>query len=82
MKGFAQKSGCRIINPRNYNDWGDAVNEICESRLVVSESLHGLITAETYGIPSVWGEFMEHGDYLDFKFQTFMSQLENFTWKV
>lgn len=71
LKEIVKNHGCRLINPRDYNDWRDVIKEICESRLVVSESLHGLIVAETYGIPCVWVEFMEHPAWWDFKFLDF-----------
>ena len=78
VKKLVQNYGCRLINPRKYNDWRDVINEICESKLVVSESLHGLIVAESYGIPSVWVEFMEHNADWDFKFLDFYESIGKF----
>ena len=42
---------------------------------MISESLHGLIVAETYGIPNVWVEFIQHPDYWDFKFDDFYGSI-------
>lgn len=79
IKDIVQNYGCSLINPRNYNDWREVVDKICESKLVVSESLHGLIAAETYGIPSVWVEFIEHPTDWDFKFLDFYESIGKFS---
>lgn len=34
--------------------WREIVSELCECRKIVSSSLHGIIVAESYGIPAVW----------------------------
>ena len=35
------------------NDWKKFIDLICESKFVISASLHGIILAETYGIPAI-----------------------------
>lgn len=57
-----------IIDMRNYNNWTDVIEQICSCDYIISESLHGLIVAETYGVPNVWVEFKKHPDYWGFKY--------------
>lgn len=61
----------QFIKMQNYNNWRDVVDQVLSCDFIVSSSLHGLILAETYSIPSLWiqvsdkirgGEFK----YLDF----------------
>lgn len=60
-----------IIHTRGYNDWHYFIDEILQCRCIVSSSLHGLIIAEAYNIPSQWIEFdgtesRDHFKYHDF----------------
>ena len=64
-----------ILDMTRYNKWTDIIDVIVSSEYVISESLHGLIVAETYGIPNVWVEFKEHQDYWSFKFQDFYESI-------
>lgn len=47
------KNGMHIIDPVT-NDYRQFINEITASNFVISSSLHGLIIAESYGIPAVF----------------------------
>lgn len=57
-----------IIDVQNYGQWDDFVDQICSCRYIVSSSLHGLICAEAYGIPSIWVGFSDYIDGWEFKF--------------
>ena len=35
------------------SDWKSFINEILKSKLIISSSLHGIILAETYGVPAI-----------------------------
>lgn len=51
---FKNNNDIKIINFTKYNDWKDIIKEIVECEFIVSESLHGLIIAESYKIPNIW----------------------------
>lgn len=71
-----KNKGCSVIGMNDYEKWTDIIDAIVDSEFVISESLHGLIVAEAYGIPSVWVEFQEHFDYWDFKFLDFYESIK------
>ncbi len=51
------------------NDYRSFVDRICESEIVISSSLHGIILAEAYGVPAIWllenmeGKTLKYYDY-------------------
>ena len=47
-----QSSSLKIISARG--DAGRVCREICECRVILSSSLHGLVVADSYGIPNQW----------------------------
>ena len=64
-----------IIHMVEYHDWTDIVDDILSCDYIVSESLHGLIVAETYKIPSCWVEFTMHAKYWSFKYLDFYESI-------
>lgn len=77
---LAKKHGCKMVNMTKYNNWTDIIDMIAGSSFVISESLHGLIVAETYNIPCVWAEFVKHippkfNDDWSFKFLDFYESI-------
>ncbi len=55
------------------SDWKDTIDQICNSKLVISSSLHGIIIAEAYGIPAILLDKLEGNDrfkYNDYYFST------------
>lgn len=53
MKLLPRDPRVSIVNVARF-DWKSAVSQIASSEVVVSSSLHGLIVAEAYGVPTVW----------------------------
>lgn len=54
----------------------DVIDEICQSEICISASLHGLIIAQTYNIPWVWIDISDKKLYgHHFKFHDFFSTL-------
>ena len=55
------------------NDWKDTIDQIYNSKLIISSSLHGCILAEAYGIPAILLDKLEGGDrfkYNDYYYST------------
>lgn len=50
----------------NTNDFKGVIDQIVQSKLIISSSLHGVILADAYGVPSVW--FRGLGKDIDFKY--------------
>lgn len=61
-----------IISPKT-NDYKLFIDEIVSSKLIISSSLHGIILAESYGIPSIflnWGVADQQIKFLDWYLST------------
>jgi len=55
------------------NDWKATIDEIANSELIISSSLHGIIIAEAYGVPAILLNKTEDGDlfkYNDYYYST------------
>ncbi|WP_167359385.1 polysaccharide pyruvyl transferase family protein [Vreelandella aquamarina] len=50
---ISEDDGFNLIDMRTY-DYAYVLNEIAKSKLVISESLHGLIFADSLRVPNVW----------------------------
>lgn len=54
------------LKTRNYKK---VIDKICESRLVISGSLHGIILAEAYGVPAIL--LSDREEFSDFKYRDY-----------
>lgn len=55
--------------------WKEWIDELCSCAVIVSSSLHGLILAEAYGIPTVWAEFSHEVNGNGFKFRDYYASI-------
>ena len=61
-----------IINPCEFSQWNEFVDQILSCEVIFSASLHGIIISDAYGVPNVWISFTgdEHPDN-NFKFHDY-----------
>ena len=53
----------------NTDDYKSVIDQILQSELVISSSLHGIILADAYGVPSVWYRGLDSA--IDFKYKDY-----------
>ncbi len=71
IRAFGSRDDVCIIRMSGYRHWHDIPDAVCACERIVSSSLHGLIVADSYGIPNVWIRLSDniHGGnfkYLDY----------------
>lgn len=64
-----------VINLTNYDNWTDVIDEIVQSEIVLSSSLHGVIVSDAYGVPNVFAEFVHHHGKYD-KYKDYFASVE------
>lgn len=64
-----------FIDVTNSSNWRGFINSINQCEFIISSSLHGLIIAEAYGIPSKWVLFSDKTDGWNFKFEDFYESI-------
>ncbi|MBN2466485.1 polysaccharide pyruvyl transferase family protein [candidate division WOR-3 bacterium] len=69
LERFRRMAGVTVIDVADAPE--DVIRKITECEVIASSSLHGLIVADAYGIPSIWTRSWGklHGD--DFKFHDY-----------
>lgn len=76
-KYFDRPLSPSVKNVHVRRDFRDVSDAIASSRAVVSTSLHGLITAQAYGVPWIWLNIENHALWgEEFKFNDFFSTLD------
>ena len=61
-------------------DWRTVVRAICNSKLVISSSLHGLIVSEAFGVPAIFLRLSDHEPL--FKYNDYYSATNRSTFPV
>lgn len=65
----AQSKGVKIIDPAG--DFYQFLDDICSCEMIASSSLHGIIMADAYKIPSLWVKFSDNIKGGNFKFHDY-----------
>jgi predicted O-linked N-acetylglucosamine transferase (SPINDLY family) len=68
------KQGIAVLNVQT-EDLNSFVDAVLSCERVVSSSLHGLIVADAYGVPSLWARFSDQVIGGDFKFQDYFASV-------
>jgi len=53
----------------NTDNYKGVIDQIVQSKLIISSLLHGVILADAYGVPSVW--YRGIGKDIDFKYRDY-----------
>ena len=64
--------GLRMSVDKYWKQW---IDELCNCEYIISSSLHGLILAEAYKIPTLWAVFSNNINGGDFKFMDYYSSI-------
>lgn len=85
LKDLLRHSQCHLIDillPSNKMgkmsvdyEWKTWIDELCLYDAIISSSLHGLIIAEAYGIPTLWVKFSDEINGDDFKFYDYYASI-------
>lgn len=68
-QGIREKYPDAHIISMNTNDYKSVIDQIVQSKLIISSSLHGVILADAYGVPSIW--YRGLGKDIDFKYKDY-----------
>lgn len=68
-------SDCIIVDVTN-PDVETVIRQIASCDLIVSTGLHGLIVADSFGIPNVWAQFGEIDQGRELKFKDYFASVE------
>lgn len=70
---FKGKKDVLVINI--LDEFNKFIDDICKCELIVSSSLHGIIAADAYRVPSIWIEFSSNVKGNGFKFYDYFASV-------
>lgn len=60
VKAVISRPDVLVISMADYKHWHDIPDAVCSCEKILSSSLHGLIVADSYGIPNAWVRFSDN----------------------
>lgn len=75
VKAIISRPDVLVISMADYKHWHDIPDAVCSCEKIFSSSLHGLIVADSYGIPNVWVRFSDNIAGGDFKFRDYFASV-------
>lgn len=60
VKAIISRPDVLVISMADYKHWHDIPDAVCSCEMILSSSLHGLIVADSYGIPNAWVHFSDN----------------------
>ncbi len=75
VRSIISRPDVLIISMASYKHWHDIPDAVCACEKIVSSSLHGLIVADSYGIPNAWVRFSENIAGGGFKYQDYFASV-------
>ena len=77
LRALAEAGGARVRVIDVHQEAATAVREIAACRTVITTSLHGLVAADSFGIPAVWTTLEPPLEGDDFKFRDYEAALSD-----
>ncbi len=77
LRALAEAGGARVRIIDVHQEAATAVREIAACRTIVTTSLHGLVAADSFGIPAVWTTLEPPLEGGDFKFRDYEAALSD-----